>query len=692
MTGQVSRLAGMAVALVLFGMHTAWSQEQPAPPRLAFIGLHGGVFEHLETFAKGLDLQVEYLSDEQVARKTTDLSGYRLVFIQHTREEDRDAYRELFLAAKRGKPPTRIFAVGREGAAAAALLKDLGQRNPVESDPEIGKYLPRSRENLRRFLIYVAVKYLNRPGEILPPAEADETAAGPYHPDHDGRFGSLDAFLAWSRSKGRDPDKLPRAAVAVHAAHLEYQQPRVVDALVRALEAKGVLAAGFIDGGPTGGKTIEEFKPDVVIHTCHSSETVDYRKALGAVHMHSLFFRRNSIDFWQNNLGGFTAGDAAFQVIGQEHLGAIEPLIGAGTLHGGGGAESFSPVPERVDHLVARALSWIALRKTAHADKHVAFIYYDREAGQNELMRGSATGMHLHAPRSMVKVLKKLKAEGYALSTVPSDENELISWLLERGRQYGMWNQPDLDRLAKSGQAVLVPLKTYLGWFEKHVPEPVRAAVAKHWGPAPGRAMVWKDDRGGEFIVIPRIDLGNVILLPQPLRGEGQDPSLLHSGLTPPPHNYIATYLWLQETFHAHVMVHFGTHGSEFFLPANPVGLSNRDWPDILIGSTPNINPWIIDNVGEVAPVKRRVYGLTIGHLTPPIVTAGLSDELLNLHGLIDKWDGLEEGALREGFRRQITTDVVRLHLAKEAGLAGEPKAPVTDEQVHKVVEYLHDI
>ncbi len=41
-----------------------------------------------------------------------------------------------------------------------------------------------------------------------------------------------------------------------------------------------------------------------MIHTCHSGETVEERIQLDAPHLHSLFFRRNSIEFWQNNLGG----------------------------------------------------------------------------------------------------------------------------------------------------------------------------------------------------------------------------------------------------------------------------------------------------------------------------------------------------------------------------------------------------
>ena len=65
------------------------------------------------------------------------------------------------------------------------------------------------------------------------------------------------------------------------------------------------------------------------------------------------------------------------------------------------------------------------------------------------------------------------------------------------------------------------------------------------------------------------------------------------------------------------------------------------------MGSMPNINPWIIDNPGETGPAKRRSYAVLIGHLTPPIVGAGLADDLLNLQSLIEKWATLEAGAPR---------------------------------------------
>ncbi|MGC4017034.1 MAG: cobaltochelatase subunit CobN [Luteolibacter sp.] len=71
------------------------------------------------------------------------------------------------------------------------------------------------------------------------------------------------------------------------------------------------------------------------------------------------------------------------------------------------------------------------------------------------------------------------------------------------------------------------------------------------------------------------------------------------------------------------------------------------------MGSMPNFNPWIIENMVELAPVRRRVYGTLISHLPPPIVNAGLSDDLATLHETIDKWELMEEGGLKEPLRRR---------------------------------------
>jgi cobaltochelatase CobN len=659
---------------------------------IAFIGLHGGIFDALKEFEEELDVKLDYLTDEMIASGKLDLSRYRVILLQHLRRDARDIYRDLFTAAKEKNPELRILAISRRGA--ESRLGDLVRKGVIEYDPEVRKYYGSSKENLRRLLTYVLAKYMGRDIEIEPPEEVVEE--GLYHPDHDGFFEDVQGFLRWARRKGWDVENAPRAIIAVHSTHLFFQQPKVVDALIREFERQGVLAVAMIDLRGRYESMALEFKPNVVVHTCHSREEIPFRGKLRVPHLHSIFFRKQSIDEWRDSIKGIDPGAVALHITSQEIIGGIEPQVTCGTLRGGGSEEAFTPIPERIEHLVKRALSWIELQRKGNSEKRIAIIYYDRELGKSKLMRGSATGMFLNGPRSLINLLRRMKEAGYSIKQIPQDEDELIGWMMKRGRQIEMWALGELERLVREEDPVLVPAEAYLRWFERRVPEDLREKVIERWGPPPGRFLVWENERGDRFIVIPRIDLGNVILMPQPLRGEAYDISsintLTHDKLVPPPHNYLATYFWLEEGFKADALIHFGTHGSEFFLPGKDVGLSDRDWPDIIIGGMPNINPWILDNLGEALPAKRRVYALLTDHLTPPLVNAGLSDELLNIQNDITKWETLEDGALREKFRTTITEAVRRSKLDKDLHLELKGDRLLTPEEIRKVSEYLHRI
>lgn len=675
----------VVIVLAMCAM-TAWGDELP---RLAFVGLHGGVFESLERFAPEVGVEVEYIVDERIASKKVDFSKYRMVFLQHVREEDRQQYEQLIARAKAANSELRVISISE---ISGGMLANLERKKIVEHDPDLLAYYGSSSENLRRLLRYVGVKYLRKSGEAPPPL-ANEGPQGLYHPDRDGMFKTVADFISWAKQNGKAVDGVPRAVVAVHSTHLAFQQPEVVDTLVCELEEQGALAVAMVDGSPTYLEVLKELKPEAVIHTCHSGEGVSQREELDAVHLHSIFFRKQAIDDWRASIEGLAANELAFHVVGQELLGAIEPQIGSGTASGGGSAEAFTPVPERIEHLAARTMAWMRLARLANSDKKVAMVYYDREMGKSELMRGSATGMFMNGARSMVKVLGKMKEAGYRMRRVPQDEDELLLAMQDHGRQIGIWLPGELDRLARSGQAVLVPVEEYEKWFETKVPPEQREAVIKRWGPPPGKFLTW-ENQGRKFIVIPRIDYGNVILLPQPLRGEAHDTSLLHDKLVPPPHNYLATYFWLQEGFQANALIHFGTHGSEFALPGKPSGLSDYDWPDIVMGTMPNINPWIVNNLGESSSVRRRAYAVIIDHLTPPLVNAELSDELLNLHNDIDHWVAVPDGALKHKFAASITEQVKAQHLDKDLKLAleGGPREVLTGEQIERVLEYLHAV
>lgn len=667
-------------------------QEKPsAQADIGFIGLHGGVFEHLQGFATGLSLRLRYFADDEMRDKSADLATVRVLYVQHVREEDRDAYRAVFDAARRRNPQLRVIVFQ---ASSAEFLKSLNLGDVVHADANAPKYYGSSPENLRRLLVYTAATYLDRSLPIEPPQEVDR--AGFYHPDQAELLPTAEAFMAWRRGRSAVLPTHPRLLIAVHATHLAFQQPRVVDALIREAERQGAVAAAIIDGR---SKTYEReaiaFAPHAIIHTCHSADSVPFRLQLDAPHLHSIFIRKQSIDEWRTSVEGLSSSELAFHVIGQELIGGIEPQVAAGVRQRGGGSEALEPIPDRVEHLVSRALAYARLALTPPAQKKVAIVYYDREMGKGELMRGSATGMHMNGPRSLLNVLASMRKHGYAVDPFPKHEDELLSWMIARGRLVGVWAPRELDRMAREGSPALIPAEQYEAWFRRFVPEDRRRQVEEKWGPAPGRFMVWRN-AGKSYLVVPRIELGNVILLPQPLRGElhGKEDgaSQTHDKTTAPPHNYLATYFWLQQEVAANAVVHFGTHGSEFQLPGKPNGLSAHDWPDILFGHLPNFNPWIIENMVESSPVRRRAYGTLISHLSPPIVNAGLGDGLSNLHDTIEKWQSLDEGALKSKFRDEVSRLVRQERLHIDLRLTGPDERPLDDAEIQRVDDHLHSI
>ena len=157
--------------------------------------------------------------------------------------------------------------------------------------------------------------------------------------------------------------------------------------------------------------------------------------------------------------------------------------------------------------------------------------------------------------------------------------------------------------------------------------------------PEESELMVWKDSSGKSYFVIPVVKYGNIILTPQPPRGwEDNAKSLYHDPLVPPPHQYLAYYLFLKYGFHADALVHIGTHGTHEWLPGKEAGLGPDDYPEALIMDVPNIYPYIVDNVGEGLQAKRRGQAVIIDHMTPPFDKASLNPELRDLKSGISKY------------------------------------------------------
>ena len=105
----------------------------------------------------------------------------------------------------------------------------------------------------------------------------------------------------------------------------------------------------------------------------------------------------------------------------------------------------------------------------------------------------------------------------------------------------------------------------------------------------------------------------------------------------------MAFYHWVRNVFEADAVIHVGTHGSLEWLPGKGAGLSASCYPEIGISSLPNIYPYWTTIIGEGIQAKRRSSACLVGHLSPPMTTAGLYDEFEELEALLDEHSHFEQ-------------------------------------------------
>nr|MBF3181546.1 hypothetical protein [Pseudomonas aeruginosa] len=81
-------------------------------------------------------------------------------------------------------------------------------------------------------------------------------------------------------------------------------------------------------------------------------------------------------------------------------------------------------------------------------------------------------------------------------------------------------------------------------------------------------------------------------------------------------HLYLAVYQFVREGFGADALIHFGTHGTQEWLPGKDRGLAVGDYPLRALGDLPVFYPYIQDNVGEAIQARRRGRAVTVSHQT----------------------------------------------------------------------------
>jgi cobaltochelatase CobN len=506
--------------------------------------------------------------------------------------------------------------------------------------------------------------------EIPPPQETP--AAGLYHPAAPRLFTSLDEYLAWYRKARPAQGRL--AVVSFYSSFLRDRELEPVDALIAALEKKGLAAAGVF-GWPQSAiePVLRGPAADPIYVNLTFTLSLTKPEDAGALerqgaHVINLLTASSGYDEWAKSDRGVEAGRTASLLDAPERNGATEPvLVATREADPRTGIYRLKPVGERVEMAAARAARWVVLRDKPNWNKRLVILYYNNPPG-----KGNIGASYLNLPPSILAVLERLREAGYNAGGRLPTTDELLAQLERVGRNVERWAPGELDRMAEQGGVTLLPVERYRQWFDR-LPDPFRQAIDTRWGqPEASQLMTLRAPDGRRFFVIPGVRLGNIFLGPQLLRASAEEyASVQHSGSLPPHHGYVASYLHYRYDFQADAIIHMGRHGTLEWLPGKNAGQAGWDTPEVLLGDLPNLNYYIMDGGGEALQARRRSAAVDISHLTPLLAAGGAQERFRTLASAIANWKGTHETSpgVAARYASEAIAEAKRLHLDTQLSL-----------------------
>ena len=515
-------------------------------------------------------------------------------------------------------------------------------------------WLSGSEDNAANMVRFLVDRYASGPRQALrgtlkaePPVEYAEV--GVYHPRMAGRIGTRaeDLPLPATEAKGSVGLLVMRSYVlANNSAHydgvitaLEAKGLRVVPAFATGLDARPAVEKFFLkDGRATVDAVVSLTGFSLVggpaYNDAKAAENILAQLDVPYLAAHPVEFQ--TMQQWGASERGLMPVEQTMMVAIPELDGATGPMVFGGRSDGtdsactgcgrrcvftnSDGASNMHACPERVGMIAARVSRLVALRKTARAQRKLGIVIFNFPP--NAGATGTAAFMSVFA--SLFNTLKALKAEGYRVD-VPASVDDLRNRILKgNSERFGT----DANVLAR------IPA-------DKHVRrQRWLSEIEAQWGPAPGRQQ-----SDGSSIFVLGAEFGNVVVGVQPAFGyEGDPMRLLFEKGFAPTHAFAAFYRYLSEDFGANALLHFGTHGALEFMPGKQAGMSEKCWPDRLIGEMPNFYLYAANNPSEGTIAKRRAAATLISYLTPPIAQAGLYRGLVDLKASIERWRALTRG------------------------------------------------
>ncbi len=464
-----------------------------------------------------------------------------------------------------------------------------------------------------------------------------------------------------------------RVGVVLYRALLQAGDLELVEALLASLRQQGLApralwVSGLRDPAVQRGVADllgREAVQAVVCTTAFAS--VQFEEAgLGAplweqldVPVFQLLCSSQGRESWVASAIGLGPLDLSLQVALPELDGRITTRVGAFKEVSGSDAglatalHRSRPDRERLEWVSQLVARWCDLRRTPAPQRRLALVLANYPTRNSRL----ANGVGLDTPASATNLLHWLAEAGYGLGDgpLPADGDALIQQLLA-----GQTNDPESQHRPPLAH---LPLETYQAWYAS-LPLDGRQTLERRWGPPEADPSLT-----AQGFPVAGLQFGQVWLLLQPERGYDRDPSLnYHCPDLPPPHAYLARYLWLRQVARVQLVCHVGKHGNLEWLPGKGLGLSARCFPEWALGPMPHLYPFIVNDPGEGSQAKRRSQAVILDHLTPPLGRAGLHGPLLELEALLDEyWQACELGAERSGqLEEQLLERLSQLQLAPE--------------------------
>ncbi len=680
--------AVVALAVLLF----VWSRWFSAT-KVAFVNYQIITLGEIHKANDNSFIKIATVDTEELDR----LKGYDMVFINamglRITEEQRA---QIQKAADEGLP---ILSTAVTNPANKIISIDSLQADTLK------QYLSNGgRRNYRSVLNYVR-KYIDgkkisihEPEAVVERANDMLYHAVPGKPDEEELgFNSIADYHAFLQKHGLLKEGAPRIIVTGPMG-----QPAD---LIRRLEETGNVVYPVRNmKNLVNHHHIDSVQPSAVINMAHGrmgDYIVDYLTRQNIPLFAPLNVNR-LVEKWEDDKMGMNGGFLSQSVVTPEIDGAVRPFVVFGHYKDEEGMHHAFAIPERLETFVETINNYLSLQRKPNSEKRVVIVYY-KGPGQNAM---SAGGMEV-AP-SLYNLLVRMKREGYKVEGLPGSSKELERMIQAHGAVFGAYAEGALDEFMKTGQPELITKEDYESWVKKVIRPDKYAEVVAAFGEFPGSYMATEDGRLG----VARLQLGNVVLMPQNAAGRGDDNfKVVHGTDAAPPHTYIASYLWMQFGFKADALVHFGTHGSLEFTPRKQVALSSNDWPDRLVGAVPHFYIYSIGNVGEGMIAKRRSYAGLQSYLTPPFMESsvrGIYRELMerikiynNTVGACScgeehdhehaKKDTRNEADLRRA-SLAVKAATVKLGIHRELGLDSVMNVPYSEEDILRVENFAEEL